>query len=170
MTGPPQGLSTFLALTPDSRHAWNREDLASIFQHEIHAPLRLALGDLSALLAHAVEELPAGKPEPKSIEELLMDAAPPADLLTLLKRFGRRCSQEQASALPKEVGLALYYASIGIARQRKVANVSSLPDAELIKGLRWALSRDWIGDQVRPVLSAALQTVEESTGCSSAPL
>ncbi len=170
MTGPRDGLSTFLEFTPDSRHAWNREDLAAIFRHEIRAPLRLALGDLSALVAHALDTLPPDLSEPKSIEDLLLEPTPSADVLTLLKRFGRRCSQEQCGPLPKEIGMALYYASIGIARQRKMESVSALPDAELIKGLRWTLSRSWLEEKIRPVLSLALQAVEESTGSSTATM
>src|SRR5690348_14262739 len=97
---------------------WRPEELAAMLRHQMDAPVRLLLADLSA---GAAEPSPACVPpeaQEVRVGELIRSPAPSAPLLEVLKRFGKRCLTDPTGALPREIAAVLYYASIAAAVAR----------------------------------------------------
>ena len=160
----PAALLAMLELSGDSSQDWYPQELASILKHELAAPLPLALGGLSQNLGHVLEKLEPGTPAPRTLEELFLQSHPSIELLRLIKKFAKRCSNGREAGLPRELSLLLYYLSIALARMRCHARLSELPDAALEKGLQWCIAQDWVGKSIRCILDEALDWLGGESG------
>jgi hypothetical protein len=81
---PRPAWSTLLELTENAHHEWKSAELASVFNHQMDAPLRLALGNYSVELAHELDLLGPRREEFKTLRELLNHPHPTERLLALV--------------------------------------------------------------------------------------
>ncbi len=143
------------------RPTWSRDDLAAVFGHQWTAPLAVDLGGLDETLAERVRTLATAKGLVlRSFGDLLHHENPPLALLELSKEFAKRSLYSPYATIPNEVARVLYFASIAAALSHCSRRISTLSDDEIANGIRWALSRDWLTDGAREVLSAGLEAIQ----------
>jgi len=150
-------LSSILELQKETAHAWKTDELGAILKHQLDAPLRLALGNLSAEVAHQLTRFDSRQTEPKNLGELLSDKEPPLELLALTKRFAKRCNSDPDAPLPREIAMLLYYAAIAVAKLRHGQKMSALQNETLKRGLEWGRSQPWVDVRLRALLAEGLE-------------
>jgi hypothetical protein len=82
--------------------------------------------------------------------------------LALTKEFAKRNLYSPLSAIPHEIARVLYFASIGVALSRCGQRITTLKDEEIVAGLTWALSQDWLAEDARQVIASSLQAITSS--------
>jgi hypothetical protein len=149
-------LSLLVDGTADDQELWLPEEFGSIFRHQLTAPLCSDLAGLTPQLGEELASLrtPDGRPV-ATFGDLLRHPAPPLALLELVKEFAKTSRQPGRRQLPPEVASMLYYLSIGIALFRCDHRLSSLSDAALQEGFRWASAQPWADEATRDMLGRA---------------
>ena len=155
-TAKAASLLTLLKLSGGGEQVFQARELTAILSHELRAPLRSALGDFAPEFVQVVERLPADTQIPRSLEDLLCQSRPSLELLGLAKRFAKSCCGPAESALPRELGLVLYYLTIAVARIRRGVRLSELSDEALAGGLQWSSEQKWIEEPLRSLVNEAL--------------
>jgi hypothetical protein len=155
----PGPLAELLAAGEPPAGLWRPEEMAAIFRHQMAAAV---LGDLGGATAPAGQP-PAerGVPEAQaarceSYADLLRHPNPPARLLELVKEFAKANADHPENGLPKEIAAVLYYGCIAAALVRLKARISKLSDADLRRGLGWAVEQPWVDEETRQLLGRAL--------------
>jgi hypothetical protein len=100
-----------------------------------------------------------GAPAAATLRELLRAPAPPVELLEVAKRFGKRCSLDAESDVPREVAMVLYYASIVAAQIHCGKSISGLRGEALRPALEWASTQKWVDPPIRELLRKGLEHV-----------
>jgi len=149
------GLLTLMDLGEESR-VWQAQELGAILKHQLHAPLRLALGDFSGQVAQKMDGLAGAAPG--TLDELFRQAHPSCELLTLTKVFAKSCNVADGP-LPREIAVLLYYLSIAAAEVRCEKRLTELSDESLIRGLAWCGAQIWLDQPIRLVILEALGRV-----------
>ena len=158
----PGRLRGLLDDTSAEDRLWSADDLQDIFVHQWSAPLALDLGGLDDAHATQVETLATSKQLLlRSFGDLLKHERPPLALLELSKEFAKRCLNSPHSTIPHDVARVLYFASIAAALSRCGRRISELSDARIISGISWALSREWLAEEARDVLSSGLEALRD---------
>jgi len=149
-------LSLLVDSTADDQELWLPEEFGAIFRHQLRAPLCTDLADRTLQLGEELTGLrtPDGRPV-VTFGDLLHHPAPPVALLELVKEFAKTSRQPGRRQLPPEVASMLYYLSIGIALLRCGHRLSSLSDAALQEGFRWASVQPWADEETRNLLCRA---------------
>jgi len=155
-------LSSIMELRRETAHHWKTEELGSILKHQLGAPLRLALGQLSGEVAHELGKYDSRKHEPQNLAELLYDTQPPLELLVLTKRFAKRCNGDPDAPLPREIAMLLYYAAIVAAKLRHGQKLSALQNETLKKGLEWGKGQNWVDERMKALFAEGLQKLSAS--------
>lgn len=138
-------------LDEEASAPWSKEDYPSILAHELATPLRAELGALPwTLSASGRQDLWLDK----TFAELFGHSNPPGPLLREVKDFAKG-QRTRNGHLPKEVATVLYYAAVAVARCRRGERITSLSDADLLKGIDWVLAREWIPEDLKVVLADA---------------
>ena len=158
MTSDPPSMSTMLNLNGVNVHAWGSQELREMLRHQLAAPLQLSLGTLSAEVAHQVKQ--AGVDPRMTLDQLLNHPRPPIELLKLVKRFAKMCRRDRENALPSEIAMLLYYASIAAALLRTEQPISDLKPASLQRGMSWLIGQEWLTDDMRSLLKDGLARVQ----------
>jgi hypothetical protein len=131
--------------------------MAAIFEHQMRAPLLADLAGLAPAAARRMEALSGAQGgSAQSFGELLRQPSPPLELLELVKDFAKSNADHPENGLPKEIAAVLYYGCIAAALVRLKARISKLSDAELGRGLRWAVEQPWLDKETRQLLVLAL--------------
>lgn len=153
---PPTGsqLSRMLSIQPESLGLWDESELADLLRHQLDAPLLFDLGRLGQGLK--AERSPGGI---GSFRELLRHPDPPIDLLVLTKEFGKSGAAHPDSPVPAEVGTALYYGAIAAALVRLHRRITTMGDADLMKGLQWGLQQSWVDPEMHRLFSMGEQAI-----------
>jgi hypothetical protein len=160
-TGRAGQLARLLATGEESARLWAPEELAALFRHQLSAPIAVDLGTLDARTAERVRTLSETQGLLlKSFRDLFQHPAPACELLALVKDFAKANLEDSARGLPKEVATGLYYLSIAAALVRLDARITQLPDADLARGLAWAIGQPWLDDESRALLVAARARAE----------
>jgi len=137
---------------------WQADELASIFRHQMNSPMLVDLGGFDPRTAHRLESLGEAKGLVlRSFADLFHHPAPPLELLELVKDFAKANVDHPESGLPSDIASALYYASIAAALVRLKSRISKLTDADLRRGLDWALTQPWLDQKTKGLVSEALQ-------------
>ena len=84
---------------------------------------------------------------------------PPLELLELVKDFAKANADHPENGLPKEIAAVLYYGCIAAALVRLKARISKLSDAELRRGLGWAVEQPWVDEETRQLLARAVMEI-----------
>jgi len=160
---PASSLRGFLDhTTTEELAAWSEDELHAVFGHQWSAPLAVDLSGLDDVLADRVKTLATAQGLVlRSFRDLLCHAHPPLPLLKLTKEFAKRSLCSPFAAVPDDVARVLYFASIAAALGRCGHKITTLSRAEIVTGIRWCLSRDWIPEDAREVLAAGLEILEQ---------
>ena len=154
----PKSLAAFLAAGSEPTRLWRPEELGAIFRHQMSAPILVDLGGYHPCAATRLKTLSDSQNLLlKSFADLFHHPAPPLELLQLTKDFAKANLDHPESTLPNEVAAALYYISIAAALVRLDTRISRLPDADLLRGLRWTIDQPWLDDQTRLLLHQAVE-------------
>src|SRR6185369_739224 len=99
-----ESLSTLLQFEEVHQHHWSTRDLEDMLQHQLAAPLHLALGPLSAEVSHQLRLSQARQSVSLMITlgDLLQHDEPSLELLQLVKRFAKLCRKNPENPLPAE--------------------------------------------------------------------
>jgi hypothetical protein len=153
----PEPLAALLAAGEAPAGLWRPDEMAAIFEHQMAAPLVVDLRGLAPPVARRLEALAGGQGAPaQSFADLLRQQNPPLELLELVKDFAKTNADHPENGLPREIAAVLYYACIAAALLRLKARISKLSDADLGRGLRWAVEQPWLDEETRHLLARAL--------------
>lgn len=145
----------------DPQRIWRPDELAAVMRHQLSAPVRVDLAEFDRGLAAKVENLAAAQGLLlSSFDDLLKHQNPPVELLIAVKSFAKACRRSPDSRIPHPVASVLYYACIAAAMLRCDRRITTLTDAELHKGIEWALAQTWIDKGVQDLLSAVVSENE----------
>jgi hypothetical protein len=161
---PVDSMRGFLEETTDTDQAsWSEQDLQAIFGHQWSTPLSVDLGGLDESLAERVKTLATAQGLLlRSFGDLLRHPNPPVALLELSKEFAKRSLYSPCPTIPHDVARVLYFTSIAAALSHCDRKISTLTDAEIATGIRWALSCEWVTDDARTVLESGLAVVQDA--------
>jgi hypothetical protein len=143
-------LAALLALDDDTKHLCRPEELGDVLCHQLNAPLDLDLGEMGEDAQAAIADCQHASERPlRTFGDLLSHPEPPLELLKRVKEFGKRHHRDPHSALPREIALFLYYASIVCALARCGKRITRLPDETLREGVEWFIGQPWISKASR---------------------
>lgn len=155
-----QQLSTLMASGEERGPLWRPEELAAIFRHQMSAPVLMDLGSFDPRTASQLKALTAAQGLLlSSFADLFNHSNPPIQLLQMVKDFAKANLDHPESGLPREIGTALYYASIAAALVRLGKRISQLPDADLRRGLRLTSDQPWLDERTKALLAEALKGI-----------
>jgi hypothetical protein len=150
-----QILSRLWQCDTDALATWQPDELASIFEHLLAAPLVDELGTIDPQLAEELRQLETTpRVELESFGDLLQHEQPPLDLLKLVKDYCKRSDGDES--LPSDVAFVLYAAVISAALVRRDKRITSADDRSLRSKIKWAASRNWIDAATRGLFEKAL--------------
>jgi hypothetical protein len=134
-TTMPGTLASLLA-PPASLPLWNDSDLEAILLHQLRTPVGVA-GTTGTFEEHLLAEIGD------------------AQILQSIKSFCKASRDDFASGIPGDVCHVLYYAAIAAAQVHAANRLTRLDDASLATGLRWAMGRIWVPQQLKDLLHKA---------------
>ena len=155
-----QKLASLLASGEERAKLWRPEELAAIFRHQMAAPVMVDLTRFDSQTASRLRM--QGEAQGlllKSFGDLFHHPAPPVELLEVIKDFAKANLDHPESGLPDEIATTLYYTSIATALVRLGERITQLPDADLQRGLRWAMAQPWLDAATKELLGQALALV-----------
>jgi hypothetical protein len=143
----------------ESGAGWSAEDLASIWRHQLTAPLAFDLGELSPEAGAAAIAL--CKPlSIKSVSDLLGQMSPPLELLRMLKDFARSKRTDPDATFPSAIAMSLYFAAIAMALLRLDCRLSRMDDSALRSGMQWTAEQTWLDQATRELAAAAVRHLD----------
>jgi hypothetical protein len=162
-------LAALMAAGEEPARLWRADELAAVFRHQVSTPMLVDLGTFDPATANRLQLLSGAQGLLlKSFADLFHHPAPPVELLQLVKDFAKANLDHPESGLPAEIAWLLYYLGIASALVHLQTRISTLTDADLSRGLRWALDQAWLDEPNRQLLLAAVQKINPA-GEGSAP-
>ncbi|HXE52023.1 MAG TPA: protein kinase, partial [Tepidisphaeraceae bacterium] len=147
ISGPQ--LSSLLSVQVSGDGLWDREELKSIWRHQLAAPLDEAV--------RAQGDGAPGLPI-ISFADLLRHPSPPVEMLQAMIRRAERWGRDPHQPLPEEIARMIGCAAGAVARVRGGKPV--VPDDQLVRELSWAVRQDWPDASTRMLLADALDRFE----------
>jgi len=148
-------LAGLMDIEPDQRE-WGSDEKAAIWRHQMSAPMGVDLGNLGAAAAPKLKSLCLSEGLLiSSFRELIQHPNPPVELLIVVKDFAKLMRKHPHSPLPPDVSVALYYACVAAALVTSDERLAGVSEAELLRGLEWLASLDWVDQDVRALAQAA---------------
>lgn len=155
-----RNLASLMTTGEDGAKLWRPDELAAIFHHQMSAPMQVDLGALDFRATAKLRRLSDAKGLLlKSFDDLFSHPAPLIELLAAVKDFAKANMDSSEDGLPSEVAAALYYTSIAAALVRLDARITQLADADLERGLRWAIAQPWVDGKTNELLTCALEKI-----------
>lgn len=155
--GHASELSALIASGDEHGPLWRADELASLFRHQMSAPIAVDLGSFDARTANQIKTLSTAQGLLlSSFSDLFNHPAPPVQLLQLAKDFAKANMDHPESGLPPEIAATLYYASIAAALARLDKRISQLPDADLQRGLAMTAKQPWLDEKTKVLLADAM--------------
>jgi hypothetical protein len=165
-----QQLSALMASGDERGPLWRPDELASMFRHQMSAPVLMDLGSFDPRTATQLKTLAAAQGLLlSSFADLFNHANPPIQLLQLVKDFSKANLDHPESGLPREIATALYYSSIAAALVRLDKRISQLPDADLQRGLLMTQAQPWLDERTKSLLAEAVKKVSGGESGKEAP-
>ncbi len=165
---PMDAMRGFMEQTaePDAP-SWSEGDLKAIFGHQWSTPLAVDLSGLDATLADRVALLASSHGLVlNSFGDLLGHPNPPLALLELTKEFAKRSLYSPCPSIPHDVARVLYFTSIAAALGHCQRKITTLDNAEVATGIKWALACDWLTDDAKAVLESGLEALRNEKATS----
>ena len=154
-------LAVLMAAGNESSSPWRADELASVFRHQMSAPILVDLVGFNHQSALRLKNLSESKGLLlKSFTDLFCHPSPVLEILEMVKDFAKANLNHPESALPREIAAALYYISIAAAWVRLNKRITQLPDSELQRGLTWTLEQSWIDDHSKELLDTAIKKIQ----------
>jgi hypothetical protein len=156
-------LSGLLLLADDKSATWSPAELASLWRHQLAAPLLVDLGTVEPDAAMTISQATATDLRKlESFVDLLDHPSPPIELLQLAKSFAKsRRSAGPDAGFPAEIATGLYYLSIALALTRLGRRISEMEDAKLKQGFEWAVRQPWLDSKSKEVLESGMTSIAE---------
>lgn len=129
---PPEQLVQLLDI--DAPPHWNAVDAAAALRQQLAAPL---LPDLASAPGARVEHLETLAAGTASFLAALI-APPNVELLHAIKLWARQVRGDRATPLAPGPATLFYYAALAAAMVHFKVRITSLSDAQLREGFRWA--------------------------------
>jgi hypothetical protein len=153
-------LSRMIDLDAADRGTWSEGDLPAMLRHQLSAPLKLDLGRVKVkgiseesrrgILADA-EGLRIA-----TLEDCFQHSSPPLALVTLIKDAFKAQAGPSGQRRPEQqVAYVIYLLAILVARVRLGAAITKLADAQLLRGIDWAATREWVDEGTKVLLARA---------------
>jgi len=153
-------LAALLASGEERARLWRPEELAAIFRHQISTPMLVDLGGFDPRTAAQLKVVSEAQGLLlKSFDDLFHHPTPPVELLNVAKDFAKANLDHPESGLPGEIASALYYTSIASALVHLDARISTLPDADLRRGLAWTREQPWLDEKTKELLTRAMDKI-----------
>ncbi len=150
------GLLTLLNEMDPGEPLWSGDDLTTILDHQLQAPLIVDLGSMQGVDSEHVRQLASARGLVlRSFEDLLGHSNPPLQLLVLTKEFAKRNLISPRSAIPREVARILYFSCIASAMVHSRKVISQLGTDELMEGFSWCLQRPWLKPELQEMFEQA---------------
>jgi len=159
--GDARSMASMMDLHAGRHKLWAPEELGTILEHQLAAPIGPDLGCRDRNLAKMLEAFNDSATQPiETFNDLLQHPQPPVHLLELTKEFAKSCRSHPDNPLPDEVATLLYLAAIVAASMRCERPISRLGAAGLRHGLDWALSQPWLDPSTRELLQQGLAAAD----------
>jgi hypothetical protein len=147
-----------IGLDEGTATGWALADIASIFRHQMNAPLDFDLSAEAlqgATTVAALKQLPAARALGiGNFRELFLHKTPPVAVLKLAKDFFKRMvGLHPKDSAEYQIAYMGYVISVTVARLRHDKRITNLSDANLLKGLDWALGQAWVDASMRKLLN-----------------
>lgn len=155
---PPQRLARLLASTQANEGEWLAGELGAVLCHQLSVPIQKT-GSTPASNLDGCAGIEGGI-DIKTFGELFQHPCPPVALLEQVKEFAKVNREHPDSALPQDISLVLYYASIVAALVRLGKRITSLDDAALRQGIEWILELPWLDASLRVLFGTGLAALE----------
>jgi hypothetical protein len=151
-------LAALMGSTDERGPLWRADELAALFRHQMSAPMLMDLGSFDPRTAAQVKTLATAQGLVlSSFADLFNHAAPPLQLLQLVKDFAKANMEHPESGLPAEIAATLYYLSIAAALVRLDKRITHLPDADLLRGLAMTAKQAWLDERTKTLLADAMK-------------
>ncbi len=156
---PPARLARLFELDPENVLAWQEAEMAAVLRHQLAAPI-----ETQAVTPAPADHVPApprqsGTP---TLAELCSLPCPPLAPLRASKDFAQAHLHHDRPDIPRAVAEVIYYLAIALARSRCGERITRLPDAEVARGIDWALTLPWLDRLTRETLAQARRCYSES--------
>lgn len=147
----------------EARRPWRPEELAAVWEYHLSAPLQFELAALEPGQMRVLRDLSAAQGLlMNSLRGLLQHPVPPLELVVMVKDFAKGCLHGADAPLPAEIAGVLYHLTIAVGLARLGERITALSDAEILRGLDWALSHAWVDASSKATLAQARRVVVES--------
>jgi len=153
-------LLRLIGLDETTASGWELADAASLFHHQMNAALDFELSGVvlqGATTVAALKELPAATSLGISnFRQLFLHSTPPVGALKLAKDFFKRLvGLHPKNSAEYQIAYMGYVICVTVARLRHDKRITNLSDANLLKGLDWALGQAWVDASMRKMLNQA---------------
>jgi hypothetical protein len=133
---------------------WRSADLAAMLRHQLSAMLEPDLERAFPGTGSLVRGLARGvAPELRTFRDLLFCAAPPVELLRLMKEFSK--ANVESMGMPQPLAALFYFAGIALAL-RDGMTISSLDTDQVRQGLARVLQQEWLDEATRALLMSIM--------------
>lgn len=149
----PGSLARMMDLGEEDRGLWRPEELGTIFEHQLSAPVQFDFSYLGEGPAGRLDALClTASPPIRSFRDLLHHPCPPVELLKMTKEFAKTCRSRPECRLPDEVATMLYILCVIVAVTRSGCRITKLDHQGLKHMLDWALEQPWVEGSTRELL------------------
>jgi hypothetical protein len=156
----PHPMAQLFECGTDESRDWQPEELREILRQLWSEPLQFDLHPSSREAAKTLgSPTPMGRSVVETYGDLLRHAAPPLEILRLVKSFAKASYEHPDSPMPRPIALLLYFLSITLALVRCDCRITCLDDCVLRRGLRWYASQRWVDETVRNLFQEGLKQV-----------
>ena len=154
----PSQLAELMRLGSCHTPLWQRDEMASLLQHQLAAPLLLELAGVDPTRRRQVEDaIGEAGGALGTFRDLLNHAEPPQALLRMAIAYFSSLEEDPDSPLPGELARALRLANIAAALVRHGARLTELDDGPLRREFEWVASQPWIEDTTKLLCERGLR-------------
>ncbi len=156
----PRELVALMDMDEERDRLWSPGELAAILKHQLSAPVQYDLAGMDRKMAGKLKTLAESQGLVlKSFGDLFQHSNPPLELIRMTKEFAKACGKSPTSAIPRDIADVLYFSCIAIALVRHRKRISKLSNADIRKGLRWVLGREWLDSDTRSLVEQGLKAL-----------
>lgn len=157
---PAGTLADLINLEADNS-PWNAGELASIWSHQLAAPVEFDLTYIEKKRPESLNTLHSLQGSAiANFHDLFHHPRPPIELLRSTKEFAKSSRNRPEAPLPEEIATLLYLLSIATAMIRLGRRITKLDGQGLRHAMQWALDQPWIDDETRKLLREGLRAVD----------
>ena len=152
----PQGLARILALGDTTTDLWSPAEMQAMWQHQLSAPVQVDLATLHFSRLAQLSDSPEVQPFlANSFQHLLNHPSPPIELLKMTKDFAKQVLKSREDTQLNDVAAVLYHAAYAAGILRCQKRLGGMDEAELQRGFKWALTRRWLDESTRQLITQA---------------